>query len=149
NYSIIDHGVLTAFAERWYSETNTFHLPIGEVGITLDDVQCLLHLPIEGKLLNHKKISRTEGVELVNTFLGVPEYKVWEYFTDTHGSHITYGEMETVYTTNWEAADKALNENRPMHEVTVLRQQCIRAFLLFLVCTTIFSNKSQFYVDVV
>ncbi|MCI58298.1 serine/threonine-protein phosphatase 7 long form-like protein, partial [Trifolium medium] len=39
NYSILDHGVLTAFAERWHPETITFHLPVGEVGITLDDVQ--------------------------------------------------------------------------------------------------------------
>ncbi|CAJ2647685.1 unnamed protein product [Trifolium pratense] len=149
NYSIIDHGVLTAFAERWHSETSTFHIPIGEVGITLDDVQCLLHLPIEGKLLNHRKISRAEGVELVNTYLGVSESKCWEFFIDTHGPHITYGDLAFVYTTRWEEIDKAVSENRPMHEITVLRQQCIRAFLLFLVCTTIFSNRSQFYVDVV
>ncbi|MCI57219.1 serine/threonine-protein phosphatase 7 long form-like protein, partial [Trifolium medium] len=30
------------------SKTSTFHLPLGDLGITLDDVQCLLHLPIQG-----------------------------------------------------------------------------------------------------
>ncbi|PNY03581.1 hypothetical protein L195_g026914, partial [Trifolium pratense] len=28
NYSILDHGLLTTFAERWHPETSTFHLPI-------------------------------------------------------------------------------------------------------------------------
>jgi len=35
-----------AFVERWHAETNTFHLPIEEMTITLDDVSNLLHLPI-------------------------------------------------------------------------------------------------------
>ncbi|MCI00722.1 putative IMP dehydrogenase/GMP reductase, partial [Trifolium medium] len=66
NYSILDHGVLTAFAERWHPETSTFHLPIGEVGITLDDVQCLLLIPIEEKFLNHRKMTRGEGADMAD-----------------------------------------------------------------------------------
>ncbi|KAL5190298.1 Protein MAIN-LIKE 1 [Glycine soja] len=41
-------GIISVFAERWHKETSSFHLPIGEVTITLDDVASLLHLPIIG-----------------------------------------------------------------------------------------------------
>ena len=41
-----DRGLVSAFVERWHKETSSFHLPIGEVTITLDDVASLLHLPI-------------------------------------------------------------------------------------------------------
>ena len=53
SYSLIDHGLICAFVERWHEETSNFHLPFGEMTVTLDDVACLLHLPIDGMLLSH------------------------------------------------------------------------------------------------
>ncbi|KAH1221748.1 Protein MAIN-LIKE 1 [Glycine max] len=44
----IDRGLMFAFVERWHKETSSFHLPVGEVTITLDDVASLLHLSIIG-----------------------------------------------------------------------------------------------------
>jgi len=41
-----DRGLMSAFVERWHLETSSFHLPVREVTITLDDVASLLHLPI-------------------------------------------------------------------------------------------------------
>ena len=48
---VIDRGLITALVERWRPETNTFHLPVGEMTVTLEDVSCLWGLPINGKIL--------------------------------------------------------------------------------------------------
>ncbi|KAH1257471.1 Protein MAIN-LIKE 1 [Glycine max] len=45
-----DRGLLSSFVERWHRETSSFHPPVGEVTITLDDVSSLLHLPVVGDL---------------------------------------------------------------------------------------------------
>ncbi|KAH1238458.1 Protein MAIN-LIKE 2 [Glycine max] len=39
-------GLIYAFVERWHKEISSFHLPVGEVTITLDDVVSLLYLSI-------------------------------------------------------------------------------------------------------
>jgi len=46
DYVIVPHVLLMTLCERWHAETSSFHLPVGEMNITLDDVACLLHLPI-------------------------------------------------------------------------------------------------------
>ena len=45
-YEVADKGLMCAFVERWHRDTNTFHMPFGEITITLDDVSSLLNLPI-------------------------------------------------------------------------------------------------------
>jgi len=47
----MSHELVCAMAERWHEETNNFHLPVGEMTITLDDVACLLDIPIAGRLM--------------------------------------------------------------------------------------------------
>lgn len=37
-----NHGLLTALAERWHSEHNTFHFLTGKASITLEDVYRIL-----------------------------------------------------------------------------------------------------------
>src|SRR5271157_3667251 len=44
----IDPLLLAGLVERWRPETHGFHLPVGEMTITLQDVSCLWALPITG-----------------------------------------------------------------------------------------------------
>ena len=43
--------MITAFVKRWQPETHTFHLPHGETMITLQDVEVLLGIPIDGEAI--------------------------------------------------------------------------------------------------
>ena len=46
----IDCALISAFVERWQPDTNTFHMPWGEMTIMLHDVQRILGIGIEGSL---------------------------------------------------------------------------------------------------
>jgi len=35
--------------ERWRSDTHTFHFPLGETIVTLEDVELILGLPVDGE----------------------------------------------------------------------------------------------------
>ena len=43
-----DRALVTVMVMRWRPETHCFHLPFGEVTITLQDVQVLFGLRIDG-----------------------------------------------------------------------------------------------------
>ncbi|GAU44901.1 hypothetical protein TSUD_137330 [Trifolium subterraneum] len=98
NFNVLDYGVLWAFAERWHPETSTFHLPIGEMGITLDDVQCLLHISIQGKFLNHRKISRPDGAQMLSSFLGIDERDAMSMFATLNGPYLRHTYVAKLVT---------------------------------------------------
>ncbi|KAL2534972.1 Aminotransferase-like [Abeliophyllum distichum] len=45
----LDNPLISALVERWRRETNTFHMTVGEMTVTLEDVAYLLGLPIDGE----------------------------------------------------------------------------------------------------
>jgi len=47
---LINHHLVTVLVEKWRSETHTFHFPLEETMITLENVALELDLPIDGKV---------------------------------------------------------------------------------------------------
>ncbi|GAU24004.1 hypothetical protein TSUD_328060 [Trifolium subterraneum] len=70
--SRVDPQILSAFTERWHLETSSFHMPFGEMTITLDDVACLLHIPVRGIFYTPVPVSMEEVAALATELLGVP-----------------------------------------------------------------------------
>ncbi|GAU10811.1 hypothetical protein TSUD_424470, partial [Trifolium subterraneum] len=69
---LVDPQLLSAFTERWHPETSSFHMPFGEMTITLDDVACLLHIPVRGIFYTPVPVSMEEAAALATELLGVP-----------------------------------------------------------------------------
>ena len=43
----VDHTLITALVEQWCPKMHTFHLPHGEMGITLQDIEVMLGIPVD------------------------------------------------------------------------------------------------------
>lgn len=78
--TILDSQVLTTFVERWHNKTSFFHLPFGEMTITLDDVSSLFHLPLAGSFIIASLISQHLSHIIVVHDLRVTEAQVIKEF---------------------------------------------------------------------
>jgi hypothetical protein len=63
-----DPALTSALIERWRPETHTFHLPVGEITISLQDVSCLWGLPITGDAVTG--VEYGDFVQVVTDLLG-------------------------------------------------------------------------------
>jgi hypothetical protein len=64
--------------------------------ITLDDVANLLHIPMEGRLLDfEKKVNREHG--MMTRLLGMWDTVATKACKDEYGAHITYTALKQLY----------------------------------------------------
>ncbi|XP_057720261.1 protein MAIN-LIKE 2-like [Arachis stenosperma] len=69
-YHVVQIGVVqcqkalvNALVERWHPETYTFHLPVGECAVTLEDVAMIFGLPTDGLPVTGMTLSSFETLE--------------------------------------------------------------------------------------
>ncbi|QHO54316.1 serine/threonine-protein phosphatase 7 long form homolog [Arachis hypogaea] len=56
-------ALVNALIERWHPDTHTFHLPIGECSVTLEDMALILGLPTDGLPVTGMTMSSFEAME--------------------------------------------------------------------------------------
>ncbi|KAL6541424.1 hypothetical protein OROGR_010910 [Orobanche gracilis] len=123
-YDRVDRRLITAFCERWYEETSSFHLPIREMTTTLDDVHSLLHVPVSGRFISFTTLEKSQAIDLVVELLGMER-------VDAHRD-ITSGFIKFTSLEQW--------LKRCIRQVRY--QEATRTYLLYVVGSTLFMNKS-------
>jgi len=97
SYEVGDKGLISAFVERWHRETNFFHLPVGEMTITLDDVSSLLHLPILGQFPTFVPLEYNEAATILAELLGVDETRGKAEMRQCRGVHVRLSWLRDIY----------------------------------------------------
>ncbi|GAU21804.1 hypothetical protein TSUD_176490 [Trifolium subterraneum] len=83
--SKVDPQLISAFTERWHLESSSFHMPFGEMTITLDDVVCLLHIPVRGVFYTPVPVSMERATALAAELLGVPYEEAFIHTSQQRG----------------------------------------------------------------
>jgi hypothetical protein len=78
-------------AERWHQETSSFHLPVGEMTITLDDVACLIGIPFAGWLIQDEDLHHDHAMDMLVTHLLFPVENAVGQVTDFGGGGFIRG----------------------------------------------------------
>ena len=115
-------------------ETSSFHLLVGEVTITFDDVVSLLHLPIIGAFHSFDTIHVDKVVLMLVELLEVTGDEARAETVRCHGAYVHLSWLREIYHSKCEAEHWTV---------------ATRGFLLHLLGYTIFANKSATHVHVV
>ncbi|KAI4296149.1 hypothetical protein L6164_036131 [Bauhinia variegata] len=119
----LDWPLITALVERWRQETHTFHFPVGESTITLQDVAVLLGLPIEGQALTGR--TDLQWADLCEELLGLrPDQSV------LHGSTLKLSWLRTHFL------------QPPIDADDVILVRYARGYILALIGSVLFTDKS-------
>ncbi|KAL5180823.1 Protein MAIN-LIKE 1 [Glycine soja] len=100
-----DRGLMYAFVERWHKETSSFHLPVEEVIITLDDVASLLHLPVVGAFHSFELLHVDDAGEMLVELLEVSAAEARAETIQCHDSYVRLLWLRDVYELKIEACD--------------------------------------------
>ena len=96
-YKNINPGLITAMSYRCNVKTNSFHLPVKEMIVTLDDVTCLLHIPIVGRLVGDEDVGYETGMPLLQSEMGMMEEEAIGEVNKQCGGYIIITHLKGVY----------------------------------------------------
>ncbi|XP_061340283.1 protein MAIN-LIKE 2-like isoform X1 [Gastrolobium bilobum] len=119
----LDNPLISGLVERWRRETNTFHLNVGEMTVTLKDVALLLGLAIDGEPVIG--ITYTACSSVCDRYLGRSPESGY-----TSGGMVKLSWLKEFFS--------RCPEDAPFEVI----EQHTRAYLLYLVGSTIFSTTT-------
>lgn len=135
SFNIANKYLVNAFVERWMPETNTFHMTFGEMTITLDDVSTILGIPVVGKTIElpssqFEKETFVTSKKLLAGALGITEEYAWDELKTVRGSSVRLEWLRPFFDNvkNTDGAERI--------------GYAVRAYLLFLLGCTLFTDKS-------
>ncbi|XP_006579230.1 protein MAIN-LIKE 2-like [Glycine max] len=129
-----DRGLVSTFAERWHKETSSFHLLVGGVSITLDDMASLLHLTITGTFNSFEVLHVNDVVFLLVELLEVSSEEARAETIQCHGAYVRLSWLRDIYRSKCDVAKWTM---------------AAPTYLLHLLGCTLFANKSATHVHVV
>ncbi|KAL8462412.1 hypothetical protein ACS0TY_033440 [Phlomoides rotata] len=117
--------------ERLHPETNTFHMPFGEMTITLEDVHCLTRLKIEGLPVEFQVDEDMEdGMTYVSRLLGVTQQHAYVELHQIWGSSLRLSWLHE----NW-------NNDTISYDPHTLDFPA-RAYMIYVIGSVLFCDKS-------
>ncbi|CAH8362790.1 unnamed protein product [Eruca vesicaria subsp. sativa] len=120
----LDYALITALVERWRPETHTFHLPAGETTVTLQDVNVLLGLRVDGPAVTGT--TKYNWADLCEDLLGLRPGP-----GDLHGSHVSLSWLRDNF------------RNLPADPDEETLKCYTRAFVLALMSGFLYGDKSK------
>ncbi|KAH7565506.1 hypothetical protein JRO89_XS09G0219600 [Xanthoceras sorbifolium] len=128
----LNNALISALVERWRRETNTFHLSNGEITITLDEVARILGLRVDGEAVVRDTTTcaatGTTNMEICESLLGKAP--------NSDAKEIKGGMVKLSWLKeNFSECPKDASSDEEVEQRT-------RAFLLYLVGSTIFATTS-------
>jgi hypothetical protein len=99
-----DVSLIAAFMNWWRLETHTFHLPIGEMTLSLEDAAMLGGLSCAGQAMGPIDIPAMWQADFLSRFANVPQndraLAPYVPFVDTHGPTWTWIQQFSVRDSN-------------------------------------------------
>ncbi|QHO48875.1 uncharacterized protein DS421_1g09140 [Arachis hypogaea] len=118
-------ALVNALIERWHPDTHTFHLPIGECAVTLEDVALILGLPTDGLPVTGMTMSSFEALEAEC----LHQFEVAPRKSECRGSCIKLTWL------------RDLKENLPLTDEIGI-QRYVKCHIMLLIGTILFGDKS-------
>ena len=126
----VNHAALTALVDRWRPETHSFHLPCGEMTMTLQDMAMISGLPINGQAVTGR-VSVGNWRERTADLIGVQPEGPQEGKADT--ARVRHSWLKLVRG-NTNPCPQGAND--------VVVQQYARAYLWYVLTKVVFSDAT-------
>lgn len=121
---------------------SSFHFLIDEMPIILDNVSCLLHLLIQGKILNHSRTTKLEDLYMMVTYLSARLRKAQQELDNFEGAMLGFHFLLICMSIIWLQLQ---SQKVMMHGL----HMCIEVISLSFGRDIHFMDKSVIYIEVI